>query len=172
MERFVIPDIEFKERAKKLQAEMKKNGVELLLAYGNEAEPQYVRYLSNYWPSFETAGVLVTQEGDPALLIGPESYTYAKDRSKIDEIRLLKAFRESSDPEYPGKPLDTFAGLIKERFGNYVPENRCKSSCKSRRIIHRRKHRKRPSFERSSNNQNGKRTQMPENRGRDNEKDL
>lgn len=122
MEKFVIPDIEFKDRVKKLQAEMKKNGVELLLAYGNEAEPQYIRYLSNYWPSFETAGVLVTQEGEPALLIGPESYTYAKDRSKISEIRLLKAFRESSDPEYPGKPLDTFAGLIKERFGSYVPE--------------------------------------------------
>ena len=37
--------------------------------YGNEAEPQFVRYFSNYWPSFETAGVLISQEGDPILLI-------------------------------------------------------------------------------------------------------
>jgi len=121
MERIIIPNSEFKERIEKLQAAMKRDNVELFLAYGNEAEPQYIRYLSNYWPSFETAGVLVTQEGDPALLIGPESYTYAADRSKISEIRLLKAFRESSDPEYPGKPLDTFAGLIEERFKSDKP---------------------------------------------------
>lgn len=100
---------------------MKRDGVELFLAYGNEAEPQYVRYLSDYWPSFETAGVLVAQEGAPKLLIGPESYTYAKDRSRIEEIRLLKAFRESSDPEYPGKPLDTFKNLIFEMFGSDTP---------------------------------------------------
>ena len=122
MNRVIIPDSEFKDRIKKLQSAMKKNNVELFLAYGNEAEPQYIRYLSNYWPSFETAGVLVTQEGEPALLIGPESYTYASDRSKIEEIRLLKAFRESSDPEYPGKPLDTFASLIEERFKSDKPE--------------------------------------------------
>ena len=122
MSRIIIPNSEFKERIEKLQAAMKRDNVELFLAYGNEAEPQYIRYLSNYWPSFETAGVLVTQEGDPALLIGPESYTYAADRSKISEIRLLKAFRESSDPEYPGKPLDTFAGLIEERFKSDKPE--------------------------------------------------
>lgn len=121
MDRIIIPNSEFKERVVKLQAAMKRDNVELFLAYGNEAEPQYIRYLSNYWPSFETAGVLVTQEGDPALLIGPESYTYAADRSKISEIRLLKAFRESSDPEYPGKPLDTFAGLIEERFKKDKP---------------------------------------------------
>ena len=96
---------------------MKEEGFDLLLSYGNEAEPQYVRYFSNYWPSFETAGVLIPQEGEPMLLIGPESYTYASDRSKIDDIRLLKAFRESSEPEYPGKPLDTFSGLFKEMMG-------------------------------------------------------
>lgn len=109
-----IPDSEFNERVKKLQALMVKEGYDIVMAYGNEAEPQFVRYLSDYWPSFETAGVLVPVEGDPLLLIGPESYTYASDRSRIPEIRLLKAFRESSDPEYPGKPLDTFNSVIDE----------------------------------------------------------
>lgn len=110
----VIPDSEFNERVKKLQALMAKEGYDIVMAYGNEAEPQYVRYFSDYWPSFETAGVLIPVEGDPLLLIGPESYTYASDRSRIREIRLLKAFRESSDPEYPGKPLDTFNSVIDE----------------------------------------------------------
>ena len=113
-----IPDYEFKDRVKKVQAAMKAEGYDLILAYGNEAEPQFVRYFSNYWPSFETAGVLIAQEGDPLLLIGPESYTYAADRSKIKKIRLLKAFRESSEPEYPGKKLDTFWSVIAELMGN------------------------------------------------------
>ena len=38
-----------------------------------EAEPANVRYLADYWPSFETTGVLVPAEGKPCLLIGPES---------------------------------------------------------------------------------------------------
>lgn len=113
-----IPVEEFKDRVKKVQATMQKDGYDFILTYGNEAEPQFVRYFSDYWPSFETAGVLIPKEGDAKLLIGPESFTYASDRSVIPEIRLLKAFRESSEPEYPGKPLDTFSGLFKEIMGD------------------------------------------------------
>lgn len=111
---YEIPASEFKQRIINLQKNMEKHGYDLLLAYGNEAEPQFIRYLSDYWPSFETAGVLVPVQGDPLLLIGPESLTYASDRSKIEKIRLLKAFRESSEPEYPGKKLDTFHSVIDE----------------------------------------------------------
>ena len=113
-----IPLSEFKERIVKTQAAMQKAGYDLLLCYGNEAEPQYVRYYSNYWPSFETAGVLIPAEGEPLLLIGPESKTYASDRSMIEEVRLLKAFRESSEPEYPGKKLDTFPAVFREVWGD------------------------------------------------------
>ena len=110
----MIPQSEFNERIIRLQKKMAKEGFDYILAYGNEAEPQYVRYLSDYWPSFETAGVLVPSSGKPYLLIGPESYTYASDRSKIPDIRLLKAFRESSEPEYPGKKLDSFESVFEE----------------------------------------------------------
>lgn len=113
-----IPLYEYAERVKKVQAAMKAEGYDLLLSYGNEAEPQYVRYFSNYWPSFETAGVLIPAEGKPMLLIGPESYTYAADRTKIPDIRQLKAFRESSEPEYPGKKLDTFNSVFAEMLGD------------------------------------------------------
>lgn len=113
-----IPLSEYKERIKKVQKNMKVEGYDLLLAYGNEAEPQYVRYFSGYWPSFETAGVLIPAEGEPMLLIGPESFTYASDRTRIEKVRLLKAFRESSEPEYPGKKLDTFASVFAEMLGD------------------------------------------------------
>ncbi|MBQ6998421.1 MAG: aminopeptidase P family protein [Clostridia bacterium] len=110
----MIPNSEFKERVVNLQKLMAKKGYDYILAYGNEAEPQYVRYLSDYWPSFETAGVLVAKDGEAYLLIGPESFTYAADRSRLKNIRLLKAFRESSEPEYPGKKLDTFESVFAE----------------------------------------------------------
>ena len=105
-QRICIPKGEFAERVKKAQALMKEQGVDLMFAFANEAEPQFVRYLCDYWPSFETAAVVFGQEGDPILLIGPETLTYAKDRSKIPDIRQVKCLRESSNPEYPGYHLD------------------------------------------------------------------
>ena len=65
-----IPDAEFVERAHKAQELMRQQGIDALLAYGNEAEPQFARYLCDYWPSFESCGVLLAQQGDPVLLIG------------------------------------------------------------------------------------------------------
>lgn len=118
MDRICIPDSEFLERVTRVQEKMAQEGYDILLCYGNEAEPQFVRYFSDYWPSFETAGVLIPKTGAARLLIGPESYTYAADRSRIPEIRLLKAFRESSEPEYPGKPLDTFNTVFTECLGD------------------------------------------------------
>ena len=117
MGRPVITAEEFGARNRRTQELMKEQGVDILLCYGNEAEPQFVRYLCNYWPSFETAGVLLAQEGEPMLLIGPESMTYASDRSVLQNIRRLSAFRESSNPEYPGHTLDTFEALIEELLG-------------------------------------------------------
>jgi len=108
----IISKEEFAFRAKKTQALMAEQGIDILLAYGNEAEPQFSRYYSDYWPSFESCGVVMAQEGDPILLIGPESMTYAKDRSRIQDIRRLAAFRESSNPEYPGHVLDTFGDIV------------------------------------------------------------
>ncbi|TAH66463.1 MAG: aminopeptidase P family protein [Anaerolineaceae bacterium] len=118
-----ISDLEFKKRIEKTQKMMVKEGLDLLLTYGNEAEPQFVRYYSNYWPSFETAGVLIPQEGEPMLLIGPESLTYASSVSKIPTIKKLLAFRESSEPEYPGTVLETFDSVINEIMKGKKPSN-------------------------------------------------
>ena len=109
-----IPLHEFRERAARLQTLMGEQDLDIILAYGNEAEPQYLRYFSDYWPSFETGAALIPASGEPMLLIGPESLSYASDRSAIPAIRLLKAFRESSEPEYPGKKLDTFPEVFDE----------------------------------------------------------
>lgn len=117
MERICIPVEEFGQRVKNAQRLMVERGIDVMFAFANEAEPQFVRYLSDYWPSFETAGVMFGQTGDPVLLIGPESMTYASDRSKIRDIRKIKCLRESSNPEYPGHKLDTFEEVLEDVGG-------------------------------------------------------
>ena len=112
-----IPTSEFQERIRRVQAELAHRGLDALLTFGSEAEPQFVRYLADHWPAFETAAVLIPVEGEAMLLIGPESLTYAQMRSKIPTIRQILEYRESSEPEYPGKLLDTFAGVFDEVSG-------------------------------------------------------
>ena len=112
-----IPTSEFQERIRRVQAELARRGLDALLTFGSEAEPQFVRYLADHWPAFETAAVLIPVEGEAMLLIGPESLTYAQVRSKIPVIRQILEYRESSEPEYPGKALDTFASVFDEVSG-------------------------------------------------------
>jgi Xaa-Pro aminopeptidase len=80
-----------------------------MVANSNEADYSNVRYLSAYWPLFEMGGVAVAPSGDAALLIGLESENYARGRSLIPNIHLLKEYRETADPEYPGMSAATYA---------------------------------------------------------------
>ena len=118
-----IPKEEFISRIQRTQEVMRQQGLDLLLCYANEAEPQFVRYYSDYWPSFETAGVLIPAQGEAILLIGPESMTFAKDHSVLPKIRKLLAFRESSEPEYPGAALSSFTDVIEEAMDGRTPQN-------------------------------------------------
>lgn len=112
-----ISKAEFASRHTAIQQELAKRGLDALLVFGSEAEPANIRYLSDYWPAFETAGVLIPVEGESILIIGPESLSFARGRSKIDKIRQILEFRESSEPEYPGIQLDTYAGVFDEISG-------------------------------------------------------
>ncbi len=107
-----IPDSEFQQRWQTLQEKMAEHDLDVVVTHGHEADPANVRYLSDYWPLFETAGVAVGREGDPALLIGPESLTFAQGRSRIPTIMQLLQYRESAEPDYPGMELDTFADVF------------------------------------------------------------
>lgn len=111
-----ISKVEFAQRVKNTQKAMQDAGLDILLTYGNEAEPQYVRYYSDYWPSFESAMVMIPLSGDPILLIGPESLTMAQYWSVIERIERIKLLRESSEPEYPGEKLNSLYNLFGEHL--------------------------------------------------------
>jgi Xaa-Pro aminopeptidase len=112
-----IPQAEFEQRWRTAQERMAEQDLDLLLVHSHEADPSNVRYLSDYWPLFETAGVAMGQDGEPILLIGPESLTFAQDRSKIPTIHQILEYRESAEPEYPGKPLSTFQEVLAAAAG-------------------------------------------------------
>ena len=112
-----IPKQEYFDRIAKLQANMKKVGLDACLVHGTESDFANVRYLTDYWPTFEQAGVFVPAEGEAILLIGPESLKYAQGRSVVPNIMQMLVYRESAEPDYPGIPLATFADVAKKGMG-------------------------------------------------------
>lgn len=115
--KFTIPQSEYQARWAAAQAKMAEMDLDVLIAHGDEADPSNVRYLSDYWPLFETGGVALGRKGDPILLIGPETLTFAEDRGKCKNIMQLLEYRESAEPEYPGVVLDTFQKVFAAAAG-------------------------------------------------------
>lgn len=110
-----IPPAEFRLRQERTRERVQRAGLDALVVHSNEADFANVRYLSDYWPLFESAGVLVFPTGDPVLLIGPESETFARDRTKIGDVRKMVEYRESAEPDYPGIAVETFRSLLSSR---------------------------------------------------------
>lgn len=104
---------EYFDRIAKLQSNLRKANLDACLVHGNEADFANVRYLSEYWPTFEAAAVFVPAEGQPVLIVGPESENYAKGRSVLPNIVKMIAYRESAEPRYPGIPVATYKDAAK-----------------------------------------------------------
>ena len=113
MNRICIPDHEYKERVAKCAKILQREGLDALIVNGNEADYANPRYFSGFWPLFERAGVAISASGDAALMVGPESSEFGKDRNKLDKLFVLKAYREGADPSYPELKADTFNDVFK-----------------------------------------------------------
>ena len=112
-----ISDSEYQARMAAAQEKMAADGIDAIIAHSHEADFANVRYFSNYWPLFETGGIFIPQEGEPTLIIGPESETFAEGRSKIQNIAKILEYRESAEPSYPGIELDTFESIAENSGG-------------------------------------------------------
>ncbi len=131
--RVMIPEAEYGERIKRAAAIVAERGLDVLVVNSNEADYANVRYFSNFWPLFETAGVAISPSGEAALMVGPESEEYSADRSMIQNIFLLMEYRESADPAYPevkaSKYTDVFNSIgvkgkkLKIGVGGYLVSN-------------------------------------------------
>lgn len=113
MKRVLIPDYEYQERIKKAAQMLREQNIDVMLVCSTESDYANVRYFSGFWPLFERAGVVISANGDAALIVGPESAVFGKDFGKLDKVFVLKEFRESADPSYPELKADTFADVFK-----------------------------------------------------------
>lgn len=111
--RVMIPDSEYQERIEKAAEIIRRSGLDIMIVSSTESDYANARYFSGFWPLFERAGVAISADGRSALMVGPESKVFAQDRSKIDNIFVLKEFRESADPAYPEFVADTFYDVFK-----------------------------------------------------------
>lgn len=102
MDRPMIPVEEYAERRSRAAALMAEAGYDVLVGNGTEADASVVRYFSAYWPLFEMGGVAIAPDGRAALMVGMESAEFARERGVIEDIHLMKEYRETADPEYPG----------------------------------------------------------------------
>ena len=102
MERVMIPVEEYAQRRERAAALVAEAGYDVLVGNGTESDASVVRYFSAYWPLFEMGGVAIAPSGRSALMVGMESAEFAVERGVIDNIHLMKEYRETADPEYPG----------------------------------------------------------------------
>ncbi len=113
MKKVRIPDAEYKERIKKAAKLIAEKELDVLIVNSSEADFANARYFSGFWPLFERAGVAISAAGNAALMVGPESRVFAADVSRIDNIFVLMAYRESADPSCPELSPDTYNDVFK-----------------------------------------------------------
>ena len=114
MDERILTKQEFADRIARAQAAIAPTDLDAVLVFSTESEPAGVRYFSDYWPSFETAGVLIPRSGEAALIIGPESLTFATSRSVLPNVIQVMDFRESSQPDYPGSAHPDWKTILKK----------------------------------------------------------
>jgi Xaa-Pro aminopeptidase len=111
-----IPDTEFRLRWQRLQAAMASEGLDAVIAYADDhavAGPGHARYLADFAPHFEPVCILVPASGEPLLLSGPETETFAHLTSRVKEVRVVREFTHP-DEEYPFTALVSLRDVMAE----------------------------------------------------------
>ena len=103
-----IPVEEYAQRRQRAATLIADAGYDVLVGNAHESDASVVRYFTAYWPLFEMGGVAIAPSGQAALMVGMESGEYAKERSVVDNIHLMKEYRETADPVYPGIAGSTY----------------------------------------------------------------
>jgi hypothetical protein len=64
------------------------------------AGPGHARYLADFSPHFEPVCILIPAAGEPLLLSGPETETFAQLTARVTDVRVVREFSHP-DEEYP-----------------------------------------------------------------------
>ncbi len=118
-----LPESEYSRRVRRVQEELQKREIDLLIGYSSECESATSRYLAGFWPFFDFACVVVPKEGDAILVTGgPESLEFAKSFSSIPQIRVNPLLVETSPPEWvPEVAGESMSQIVLSALG-YAPK--------------------------------------------------
>jgi len=110
----VIPKSEYPQRWQRVQAMMKSQGLDIVIAYADDRAvfgPAHARWLANFPVHFEPVCILMAQYGDPIMLVGPESDEYAMLAGEIPDVRILKEFTHPNE-DYPFTTMQGMTEII------------------------------------------------------------
>ena len=106
-----LPKTEFGQRISRIRKEMQKENLDAVLVYGDEYRREYIRYVSNYWPIFERAMLVIPRKGEPILLGAPECEKVAGEMSVWKDIRNVKDFTCVTVPDQIDYSLAKFSSF-------------------------------------------------------------
>lgn len=115
-----IPPSEYPQRWQRVQAMMREQNLDLLVAYADDRAvfgPAHARWLANFPVHFEPVCILMPLTGSPVMLVGPESVEYALLAGQIGDVRVLREFTHP-DEDYPYSTIQSLAEIAQEAVGN------------------------------------------------------
>ncbi len=115
-----IPPEEYPQRWDTVQQMMEQHGLDLVVAYADDRAtfgPAHARWLANFPVHFEPVSILMPRQGQPVMLVGPESDQYALLAGRIPDVRILREFTHP-DEDYPYSQIQSLAEIVAEVVNN------------------------------------------------------
>ena len=115
-----IPASEYPQRWRRVQEMMAGKDLDFLLAYADDRAvfgPAHARWLADLPVHFEPVCVLISPQGDPVMLVGPESDEYALLRGHIANVKILEEFTHP-DEDYPHSQMQSLSEIMGEVAGD------------------------------------------------------
>lgn len=125
-EKPTIPASEYPLRWRAVQAMMEQRDLDLVVAYADDRAvfgPAHARWLANLPVHFEPVCVLLSRQGDPVMLCGPESDEYARLAGRISDVRVLREFTHP-DEDYPYSTIQGLSEVAAEAVSDLTTVRR------------------------------------------------
>lgn len=121
-----IPTNEYPTRWHKVQTMMAAQQLDLIIAYADDRAtfgPAHARWLANFPVHFEPVCILIPKQGNPVMLVGPESVEYALLSGHIRDVRAASIFTHP-DEDYPYATIHSTADIFAEAAGGLTNAKR------------------------------------------------
>ena len=102
---------------------MAADNLDLLVAYADDWATfgaAHARWLGDFPVHFEPVGILFGPQTEPVMLVGPETLDYARLRSTIPDVRVLKEFTHP-DEDYPFSRMQSLGEIVAQILPTHLP---------------------------------------------------